>query len=387
MSQDSFTETTNQSWFSRLGDAAKGVMFGLALFGVSFVVLFWNEGRAVKRHRALSEGAASVITVPADRVNNDNAGKLICISGTATTEETLTDPIFGVTAKAIHLKRQVEIYQWKEETKSSTEKKLGGGTETVTTYTYEKTWENGLTNSSGFKHPEGHQNPSSALCASSDWTASNTHVGAFQLSSDLVNQISQYTPPQVAKTSATFPGQTVTIQPNNTGIYVGANPATPQIGDMRITFQEVLPLQVSVVARQTGSSLESYTTKAGGSIALLSTGVHSAAEMFQAAESSNQTTTWLLRAVGFFLMFFGLNSFFKPLSVLADVLPILGTLVAAGTGFVSLLISATLSLITIAIAWVVYRPLVGISILVIALIFGILTVTRLKRRKTQALPT
>jgi hypothetical protein len=35
MSNDSFTEVTSQSWFSRLGNALKGIIFGLILVAVS----------------------------------------------------------------------------------------------------------------------------------------------------------------------------------------------------------------------------------------------------------------------------------------------------------------------------------------------------------------
>ena len=66
------------------------------------------------------------------------------------------------------------------------------------------------------------------------------------------------------------------------------------------------------------------------------------------------------------MMFFGLSMVFKPLSVLADVLPILGDLVEMGMGFVAGLIALVCSLITIAVAWIFFRPVLGIILLVIA---------------------
>ena len=56
----------------------------------------------------------------------------------------------------------------------------------------------------------------------------------------------------------------------------------------------------------------------------------------------------------------------RPLSVIADVVPILGSIVGAGTGIISLLLAAILSLITVAIAWIVYRPLFGIILILVA---------------------
>ena len=54
-----FTETTRIGWGSRLMESIKGVIAGLILFLLSFLVLFWNEGRAVKTHKGLQEGANS----------------------------------------------------------------------------------------------------------------------------------------------------------------------------------------------------------------------------------------------------------------------------------------------------------------------------------------
>src|SRR5216684_5777850 len=102
---DSFTEVTGESWFGRLFDSIKSVLFGLLLFFVSFIVLFWNEGRAVHTARSLEEGAAVVVSAAADAVNPSNDGKLVHVSGEATTTETLSDADFGVSAPAIRLER------------------------------------------------------------------------------------------------------------------------------------------------------------------------------------------------------------------------------------------------------------------------------------------
>ena len=57
---DSISVVTERGLGSRLGRSIKGVLVGIVLFGLSFPVLFWNEGRAVKRHRDLQEGAVHV---------------------------------------------------------------------------------------------------------------------------------------------------------------------------------------------------------------------------------------------------------------------------------------------------------------------------------------
>lgn len=142
--------------------------------------------------------------------------------------------------------------------------------------------------------------------------------------------------------------------------------------------------EVSLIAQQTGNTFEPYRAKAGGTIELLQTGQHSAEALIQKAEADNRIMTWILRAVGFFVMFIGLAMLLKPLSVLADVLPLLGSIVGAGTAIIAFLTAATLSTVTIAIAWVVYRPLLGIVLLLVAGGLGFAIHGKMKGAKAPA---
>ena len=161
MSEDTFTEVTTESWLGRIGGAFEGIIVGLVLFIAAFPVLFWNEGRAVRRYQTLNEGAGSVISLPAARVLSEYDGKLVHVTGQAVTDEIVTDPEFGVAVSAIKLKRKAEMYQWKENKQRKTKKKLGGGKKTVTTYSYSKSWSSSLIHSDNFKKPGGHHNPDS----------------------------------------------------------------------------------------------------------------------------------------------------------------------------------------------------------------------------------
>ena len=72
--------------------------------------------------------------------------------------------------------------------------------------------------------------------------------------------------------------------------------------------------------------------------------------MFAAAQSENTFIAWLLRLVGFIVMFIGTALVFKPLKVLADVLPLAGRIVGAGTGFIAFLLSAVSATTIIALS-------------------------------------
>ena len=114
-----YTTTTKQSYGNRVSKSFKGIGSGILLFIIGTVLLFWNEGRAVRTAQSLAEGSKSVISVSSDKVDSGNEQKLVHLTGLATTKETLKDSIFNVSEKnAIKLIRHVEMYQWKEHKKS-----------------------------------------------------------------------------------------------------------------------------------------------------------------------------------------------------------------------------------------------------------------------------
>jgi hypothetical protein len=362
------TVVTHQSWFGRIRESFKSFVIGLAMFIAAFPILFFNEGRAVRTEKSLEEGQGAVISVSADAVNPANEKKLVHLSGAATTTETLADAEFGVSANAIKLRRNVEMYQWKEKEETKTEKKTGGGSTTTTTYTYSKEWLDAPVSSAAFHEAEGHQNPESFPFEAKEEVAQAVTLGAFQLTPSLVGQMDDYQPVNVADHAATLPEplkQTMKVE--NGAYYLGADPKAPQVGDVRISFAAVPPGSVSVVSKQVGNTFEAYRADAGMDIEMLRRGVHTAQSMFQAALAANTMLTWILRGVGLFLMFLGLVMVFRPLSVLGDVIPMIGSMLAFGTGLFALVISFSLSIGTIAVAWVIYRPVLGITLLSVAI--------------------
>ncbi|MBP7589803.1 MAG: TMEM43 family protein [Thermoanaerobaculia bacterium] len=380
----SVSVTSNQSWFSRLAQSAKSVLVGLVLFVASFPLLFWNEGRAVRTARSLAEGAGAVRSVAADAIDSGNEGKLVHASGPVTLEGPVVDDDLGVEAQAIKLIRNVEIYQWKEKESSETQKKLGGGSETVTTYTYDTVWSEEPIDSSSFEQEGSHQNHGDLPFLSTTFTAEVVHLGAFELSPEQIAELDETEPLRVdAPPTADLSGDPRgALRPADGGYYLGANPQAPEVGDVRIRFEVARPATLSVVGVQTGNSFAAYQAAAGDSVLLVDEGTHTAAEMFQAAQAANSLLTWVLRVVGWLLMFLGLLLIFKPIAVFGDVVPIVGSLLGAGIGLFSFLLASGLALITVAIAWLVYRPLLGLTLLLLA---GA-AIYLLVRRSRQATP-
>ncbi|MBU3666112.1 MAG: hypothetical protein FGM15_09605 [Chthoniobacterales bacterium] len=379
---DSFQVTSNSSWFSRIGKSISGIIVGLILLLIGVGLLFWNEGRAVKTYKTLKEGQGLVIDVSAESVDAANDGKLVHLTADAVTDEILSDQDFGVSANAIRLRRDVEMYQWQETEKSETRKKLGGGEETVTTYTYSKAWSSQLNNSANFQDPAGHENPAEFPYDSMTWDARDVGVGAFYLPPDLVGKLSDYKdlPVRDIPEGAQWPED---ARADKGGIYLGADPSKPQVGDVRIKFSLVEPGPVSIVAAQSGDSFADYRAEAGGAIAMIVPGKVPAQQMFENALSENTVLTWILRLAGFILIWIGFSLIFAPLSVLADIVPLFGNLVGAATGLIAFLLALAVALTVTAIAWLFFRPLLGIALLVLAIaaaVFGF----RAFRKKPQA---
>lgn len=372
---DSYSETSEQGWLSRIWESIQSVLIGIVLFLLSFIVLFWNEGRAVHTARSLEEGAAVVVSAQATTVDAANEGKLVHITGDAATTETLADKDFGVSVPAIRLERQVQMYQWKEEKKSETHKKLGGGTETVTTYNYEKAWADQPVDSSHFKEQAGHANPAAMPVEASHWMAKKVTVGGYTLADSQIAMMNKTEPVAVddAMAKAMSDAMKAKAKLESGGYYIGADPAAPAVGDAKVTFAAAKPATISLVARQVGNSFEPYQAKAGNKINMLKYGTLAADTMFQSAEDENKMLTWILRAAGFLAMLIGLFLVFRPIAVLGDVVPFIGSALAGGIGVACFLVSLVLSSVTIALAWITYRPLVGIGLLVVAAaaIYGI----------------
>ncbi|MHB2021408.1 MAG: TMEM43 family protein, partial [Candidatus Xenobia bacterium] len=145
------------------------------------------------------------------------------------------------------------------------------------------------------------------------------------------------------------------------------SPSEPRVGDLRVSFYQAKPGPVSIVAVQKDNTFEPYQARAGGNtIEMLKTGTHSADEMFKAAMEQNNVFTWILRFVGWLVMFIGLSMIFSPIQTFGSVIPFVGDILGMGTGIFAFVIASTLSLITCAIAWVAYRPLLGIGMLAVA---------------------
>lgn len=368
MSNDPTSVTTSISWFSRLGSAIKGVLFGFVVILGAIILLSWNEGRSIESIRTNNEGAGAVVSIDANRIDPGNNAKLIHLSAAASAEGQRRDDVTGIVSDGLILSRSVEYFQWVEISQSETRNKLGGGQETVTTYSYNTEWTASPQDSASFHQPQGHQNPVATL-KDGIFAADQVFVGAFKAGAPVLSQLSAQTafapPAEQVQAASTALGRPVTAQQNV--LFVGNNAAAAEVGDMRITYHQLPQNTVlSLIGAQTGNEVTAYVAKTGSPILMVRTGTASASEMFQAAKAANQTMSWVLRGVGLAAMIAGFGMLLAPLGVLADVVPFIGSIVRMGTGLIAGALGLTLGLVVIAVAWLAFRPIVAIVLLLVA---------------------
>lgn len=383
---DTFREVTRTSWGGRVARSFGGLIFGLILIVLVPIGLFWNEGRAVTTERSLTEGQAVVVSVPSEAVDPANEGKLVHLSGDIRTGETLSDADFGISAQGVRLVREVEMYQWREEQESETETTLGGGEETVTTYHYSKGWSDEPIDSSDFRYPSGHANPSMEIRGRS-FQVEKATLGAFTLDKEVLDAVGgeerlDVKREQLAAINQALGGSRTALVSDGR-IFLGRDPAAPQIGDYRIAY-ELVPLgPASVVAKQSGSGFDAYQTTAGDALLMVDRGTVSAEKMFADAQTENVIVTWVLRGAGLVVLAVGFGLALAPLGVVADVVPFIGSIVRLGTGLAALLLAVLTGAATIALAWMWHRPLFALGVLVVGAAAAAL-IAALGRRKAGA---
>jgi len=385
---DRIVETSTQGFGSRIFGSIKGVLVGLVLFVVSFPLLWWNEQRAVQTADSLTEGEQVTVSVAPDKVDPSNEGKLVHVTGNAATTEALVDPVFAVSASALRLVRTVEMFQWVEDVKEEKTKNVGGSETTTKTYSYSKKWSEKLIRSSEFKQPQDHQNPATMPYDEKDLVAASATLGAFGFPEEAIKRLTKMEelPFNPAETAKLPPELASRVQSVDGKLYMGKTPSDPGVGDVRVSFQIVKPQTVSLLAQQKGATFQAYQTKAGDKLFRVEAGAVDAQGMYKEAKSENVTLTWILRGLGFFLMTLGMTLMFKPVATVTSFIPMLGSFVGFSTFLFSLVLCSALSGITIAVAWIAARPLLGMAIFGAAAVGMTLTVVmaRSARRRKRA---
>ena len=152
----------------------------------------------------------------------------------------------------------------------------------------------------------------------------------------------------------------------NNILYYGRVPGSPEVGDVRVTFEKVVPAKVTVMAVVDGDTFKPFKAKNGKRFQTLVMGKKSGDEIIEAEKEANSMILWALRIVGILMVIGGLKGIFGFLETILKVVPFIAGIFGWGVGVVCTVVGVVWSLIVIALAWLFYRPLLGITLLVLA---------------------
>ncbi len=228
-------------------------LLGIVLLLLGLGLLWTTEH--TDRLRAMGEDALGgfVLTGNAAKPGPASDGQLVLAVGAPVLTAPASDAQFGVTAPAPSLLRKVEMFQWKEV-------HVGGG------HNYELDWYDYPIDSSQFIDPAGHGNPGAFPITSARFDSAGVTVAGFKLDTALVRMIpgaEPFEPPLdhlPANMAATFQARDGVLITSN-------NAARPQVGDLRISWQEVAPAHLTVFARDDHGTLVPTNDPAGDPIA------------------------------------------------------------------------------------------------------------------------
>eukprot|EP00906_Rhabdomonas_costata_P036821 RCo051642 len=391
---------------SRMVGAICGMCVGLVLLVGALVLLGWNEGRAVHTARALEAGMKTFVNVPCTPISPALEGRLVHLTCDVGNMQNLTDPAFQVAIKAIQMDRSVEMFQYKESTTSHSDGKV--------VYTYSTVWSSHSINSKSFKFPnqcivpgtsftQDCTNPPFPDMGKNSMTSVNVTAGDFLIPPKLFDESIasrglSFQPvwpiPLTWPFSYVSPTANRNVMLNQTQrqgdwLWTSLNPAYPVVGDLRLKWKASSPTMVSILAEQAGRILQPWQSS-GDSIFLLREGAVSAMEMLGDAEGRNEVATWAIRVGGFLMCWFGLHLIVAPLAVAPNLIPFFGSLLSDLVGCVLCYLTCAsglaLSALVIGIAWVAYRPVIGIPVLAVTAgtLCGVCILGAIRRQRMRA---
>lgn len=289
-----------------------------AILGGLFL-LWWGESQTVQ-YGSLSAEAARTVEEMSDISKVDPAleGKLVHAAGQAECDGELEDRQFGVSLKGFTLHRRVRYYQLVEHK----DKKKNSNGKLEVSYSYKETWTEKPVPSSGFYEYRYRSRAAAPYTTVPDkeLIAENVRFGAYTLPEFLVTSVGnsqpvkpELSPEQKQKLIADLKISADLFNETEDGFYIGSNPSTAHLGDVRISFSAVPLSEVSILAKVKGDSFERFRREKDPdnvNIGRIMPGAVPAQEMLEKLDSDVTLGAWLVRLGSLILVAAG--SFFLP---------------------------------------------------------------------------
>ncbi len=357
----------------KVKNSVQGVILGIIFLLAGTILIWWNEGNTVKNLKAVDEIQKNVIDIKSDSINPSNDQKLIATNGEVNIlDESLKDDTFGIEQKSIKLKRIVEIYQWKETEKKDSNDRV--------TYQYEKDWTTELIDSSDF-HKSGYTNPTYQPYNNETFIAEEVKIGQFYLNKEQKENIATPTRLEIIEDSYLPYG----YQIKNNYITNAQDMNNPNIGDIRISYVYNSYKNISILALQNEDSFTDYISSNGVKINRVEEGLLNSNAIINKIISENKMMKWIFRGLGAILVILGYTFILNLITTATSFIPIIGNIVGTGIALVSFLIGCIHSLIIFTIAWIRFRPIIGICLLIAVVVLIILLKKYTKKNKNNTI--
>ncbi len=373
---DQYTDVKDRSagenWFLSILGPFFGVL--LLLFCLKFQIDSEYAAAEMKGALKTSSGLVAELT-PSTAPTLE--GKLVHFSGVAHANAPVQDLNTGATFDALVVNRKVEMFQWRQDEHTETEKQLGGGSRTISTYTYTRDWSDRLINSNGFTHSLGHANPTSMPISAATIPAARVTLGSYVVPTDLLSKIQ--TSPQPLSISSSIAATAASRLHDKTYamenvLYIGDNPSAPEVGDLKVSYRQASANSpVTVIAQKYKNTFVPFhPAKSKAAVYLIESGDLKSGDMFKLSQKKEDQDLFGKRCLAALMTFIAILLFAMPLSQLFDTIPFIGDMFDRALVPSALVITGLINGILIAGIWLRYDPIfsgeIALGIWVVCLI-------------------
>jgi len=402
-------EVSNQNYCQRQSKSFCTMCCGIILVPIIMAIIFWNENDAVTNY-ATAKLVYDAHQLQGCTSEDSGSGKLVFASCNVYAPDLApqlpaTLSPFLSSFEGSQLGWTVEVYQNSQTSSKSCKKDNSGGEHCVTTYSCSRAWSSVEVDSSDFKCADsysnlGHGFPSNLKNTGSFiadpyqvvLAKSATKSGGLALDSNLAQQLpssdlgSKLHPVSPTQQWSRMGGSLQPTMLYKNGNYL-ASSLNPGIGDIRISLQGRSANAATVAAQlSAGDShglLGPYPSQKFGwfgkrtkPLEKLEPGILSINSFVDAWNGEIGAQLWLIRIVCLVVMVIAFEMIVQPLSVAADLLrtlnwctcclgSILDNAAQCVIHTVALVMAVCITMFTVAVAWIVARPALGIGLLVL----------------------
>jgi Transmembrane protein 43 len=353
----------NIDWLGKLTGSIKGILIGLLLFLGSFVLIYINEGRT-----DISKIAQKAVSIESSAVSAEHQDELVVTTGDVMAASQIGD-VFLKDGDYVYLRRVVESYAWEED------KETDNDTD-ITTYTYKKVWTSSPDDSSKFNQTAEHVNIMPSI-ESQSFVADDAKVGVYEVDLDKMTlpgleKITLSNENVILGGRALEEGEEYFEDINDipaelSGEYIYKGFGTVEasaIGDVRVSYMALNSgEEMTVFGVLKDSAIKTYVD--GDKNKLYRGFLGTAEEAVAQMSDEHDTSIWLLRVLGFVLMWMGLGMILAPISAVLDFVPLIGSLSKSLIGIVTFIIAGILTVVTIMISMIAHNIFAMIGIVVI----------------------